>query len=87
MIDNQQKYSYCGSYGDVCSTWLTSRGTGRYGIHLFFYKEEFAGFVLAEWNRILFFDSWLNNHKNVDYYEVKLRQLADMISEAIKNKK
>lgn len=87
MIDNQQKYSYCGSHGDVCSTWLSGRGTGRYGIHLFFYREEFAGFVLAEWNRVLFFDSWLNNHENVDYYEVKLGQLADMISEAIKDKK
>lgn len=87
MIDNQQKYSYCGSHGDICSTWLTSRGTGRYAIHLFFYKEEFAGFVLAEWNRVLFLDSWLSNHENVDYYEIKLKELADMISEAIKDKK
>lgn len=87
MIDNHQKYSYCGSHGDVCSTWLSGRGTGRYAIHLFFYKEDFAGFILAEWNRVLFFDSWLNNDENIDYYEAQLGQLADIINESIRDKK
>lgn len=86
MIDDGQKYSYCGDHSDTCSTWLAGRGTGRYAIHLFFYKENFAGFILAEWKKLMLIDSLFKFDENSNNYEPKLKALADMISEAIKDK-
>jgi len=87
MINNHEEYSYCGDHGDICATWLASRGTGRYAIHLFFYKDDFAGFVLAEWKRLILIDFIFKFNQNTDYYKSKLKVLADMISVAIKDKK
>jgi len=87
MLNDGEKYSYCGDHGDICATWLAARGTGRYAIHLFFHKNDFAGFVLAEWRRLVLVDSIFKFNQNSDYYKSKLKTLADMINEAIKDKK
>ena len=87
MLNDGEKYSYCGDRGDICATWLAARGTGRYAIHLFFHKDDFAGFVLAEWRRLVLVDSIFKFNQNSDYYKSKMKTLADMINEAIKDKK
>jgi hypothetical protein len=84
MIDNKISYSYCGSEGEVCSTWLSSRDTGRYAIYLFYYKENFAGFILVEWTKS-FFENWFFN-EDMGKCEPQLKMLSTMISEAIKDK-
>jgi hypothetical protein len=84
MIDNKTSYSYCGSEGEVCSTWLSSRDTGRYAIYLFYYKENFAGFILVEWSKS-FFENWFFN-EDMGKCEPQLKMLSAMINEAIKDK-
>ncbi len=86
MINDNQKYFYC-TNNETCETWLGERGTGRFAIHLFFYKNTFAGFLLAEWNKLMLFNSVFKYQQNTDYYESKLEDLAAIINEAIKDKK
>jgi hypothetical protein len=86
MINDNQKYFYC-TNNETCETWLAERGTGRFAIHLFFYKNTFAGFLLAEWNKLMLFNSIFKYQQNTDYYESKLEDLAAIINEAIKDKK
>jgi hypothetical protein len=91
MIKSDQCYSYCGDRGEICTTWLDARGTGSYAIHLFFCRDNlnnkvFSGFILAEWNRNYLIDSILKTNKDSDYLRLRLKELSDMISNAIKNK-
>lgn len=85
MIENRTIFSYCSNHSDSCYAWLSSRGTGRYAIYLFFRREEFGGFILVEWGQS-FFDNLLIHDKNIDYCESQLRPLAAIISRAINDK-
>lgn len=85
MIETRTIFSYCSNHNDSCYTWLSSRGTGRYAIYLFFCREEFGGFILVEWGQS-FFENLLIHDKNIDYCESQLRPLAAIISRAINDK-